>query len=493
MVSELAAATEQSALEAWLGSAHPMVIGEQRRAGGGAALEVISPRDGKVVGKLPVAGPGDVADAVAVARRTYDEGTWASTPVPRRQDILRRFARLVEDRGDVLAGLEAIDSGKSVAHVRSNDLPVALDALEMSGAAARLRAGEARILGDGATIEHQLVEPIGVVAEILPWNGPIWTGVQQIAGIVASGSTAVLKPSEHGAMPLAYLVDLLEEAGLPPGVINVVYGGPETGAALVGDGRLDLISLTGGTRTGAAVMRAAAPNVTRLSLELGGKNPCIVLRDADLDGAAFWGSIGAFSNAGQICVSASRFLVEDSVFDRFVDRLVERANATVVGDPLDPASQVGCLVNEAAATRVWRYIESGHGGSVVAGGERYTDPIRAKGAFVPPTVIADVASDSDLACDEVFGPVAAVIRVRDVDHAVELANSSAYGLSAGVFTRDLASAWSVGRRLRAGEVYVNRWFSPGVLEAPVEGQKRSGFGAAGTAKYQHTKTLIFGT
>jgi acyl-CoA reductase-like NAD-dependent aldehyde dehydrogenase len=493
MVTEVPLAPDTAALDAWLASPHPLVIGGERRVAGVADFQVISPRDGRVVGVLPVAGPGDVADAVAAARRTFDEGAWPSTPIPRRQDVLRRFARLVEDRADVLAGLEAIDSGKSLAHTRSNDLPVALDALETAGIAARLRAGDARVLGDGLTIEHQLVEPIGVVAEILPWNGPIWTGVQQIAGIVASGSTAVLKPSEHGAMPLAYMVDLLEEAGLPPGVINVVYGGPETGAALVGDGRLDLISLTGGTRTGAAVMQAAAPNVTRLSLELGGKNPCIVLRDADLDAAAFWGSIGAFSNSGQICVSASRFLVEDAVFDQFVDRLVDRANATVVGDPLDPDSQVGCLVNEVAASRVWRYIESEHGGTVVAGGQRYTDPVRARGAFVPPTVIADVSSDSDLACDEVFGPVAAVIRVRDVDHAVELANSSAYGLSAGVFTRDLASAWSVGRRLRAGEVYVNRWFSPGVLEAPVEGQKRSGFGAAGAAKYQHTKTLIFGT
>jgi acyl-CoA reductase-like NAD-dependent aldehyde dehydrogenase len=478
-------------IRTWLGEDHPLVIGGERRPSRSASMPVISPRDGASIGELPIAEATDVRDAVEAARRTHDGG-WPATPVGRRQEILRRFARAIEDRADFLAGLEAIDSGKAVRHVRSNDIPIALDALDLAVAAVRLRAGDSRVLSDGATIEHQVIESVGVVAEILPWNGPIWTGVQQIAGIVASGSTAVLKPSEHGAMPLAYLVDLLEEAGLPPGVINVVYGGPSVGEQLVSDDRLDLVSLTGGTRTGAAVMRAAAPNVTRLSLELGGKNPCIVLGDADLDAAAMWGSIGAFSNAGQICVSASRFLVVESVFDDFVERLAERANSIVVGDPLDPDSEVGCLVNDEAAARVWRYVDGEHGGTTVAGGVRYIDPVRSRGAFVPPTVIAGVASDSDLACDEVFGPVAAVLRVRDLDHAVELANSSAYGLSAGVFTRDLSAAWSVGRRLRAGEVYVNRWFSPGVIEAPVEGQKRSGFGVAGAAKYQHTKTLIFG-
>lgn len=478
-------------LRTWLDRDHGMVIGGERRLeGGGGRIDVVSPRDGQTVASLPGAGPSDVADAVSAARAASD-GDWPSTPVARRQEILRSFAALIRDHADVLAGLEAIDSGKAVAHVRSNDLPVALDALEVFGSMARLRSGEARVLADGQTVEHQLVEPVGVVAEILPWNGPIWTGVQQIAGIVAAGSTAVLKPSEHGAMPLVYLMDLLHEAGLPPGVINMVHGGPDVGARLVADPRLDLISLTGGTRTGAAVMQAAAANVTRVSLELGGKNPMLVLADADLDAAATWGAIGAFSNAGQICVSASRFLVIESVVEEFVERLAARARSTVVGDPLDPASQVGSLVNSAAADRAWRYIEGGHDGRIVAGGRPYTDRIRAGGAFVPPTVIADVDPNSELACDEVFGPIAAVIPVRDADHAIALANSSAYGLSAGVFTRDIGAAWSVSRRLRSGEVYINRWFSPGVLEAPVEGQKRSGFGAAGAAKYQHVKSLFF--
>lgn len=475
----------------WLARDHAMVIGTERRVeGGGGCLDVISPRDGAVVTSLPVAGPSDVADAVHAARNAFD-GDWPWTPIGRRQEILRSFASLVEDRGDVLARIEAIDSGKAVNHVRTNDLPVALDSLEVFGAMARLRAGDARVLADGATIEHQVVEPVGVVAEILPWNGPIWTGVQQIAGIVAAGSTAVLKPSEYGAMPLVYLMDLLLEAGLPPGVINMIYGGPETGASLVSDPRLDLISLTGGTRTGAAIMQAASSNVTRISLELGGKNPAIILGDADIEAAAAWGAIGAFSNSGQICVSASRFLVVEPVYDEFIERLAERARATVVGDPLDSDSHVGSLVDVAAADRAWRYIDGGHDGRIVAGGRPYTDPVRGGGAYVPPTVIADVAPDSELACDEVFGPIAAVIRVRDVDHAVALANDSAYGLSAGVFTRDIATAWSVSRRLRSGEVYINRWFSPGVLEAPVEGQKRSGFGASGASKYQHVKTLFF--
>jgi acyl-CoA reductase-like NAD-dependent aldehyde dehydrogenase len=461
-------------------------------AGDGATSDVISPRDGSVIARLAESGAVDVDGALAAARRAAD-GPWRFSSPRERAALLLRLGELIEAAGDELAGIEALDSGKPVGHVRTNDLPIALESIEFFAAQARTAQAPAYALADADGIHHPLVDPIGVVAELLPWNGPIWTGVQRLAAIVATGSTVVLKPSELGALPIARLAELTVEAGFPAGVVNVVYGGPQTGEALVVDPRVDLVSLTGGTRTGARVMELAARSIKQLSLELGGKNPFIVLADADVDQAAFWARLGGFANAGQICISASRFLVAREVYDEFVEKFAAQAAEVNVGDPLDGGSDVGTVITSTAADRVWDYVErTKQVGRLVAGGERFGgDDARAHGAFVPPTIFADVPATADAMRDEIFGPLGVVTPIDGLQHAVELANDSVYGLSAGVFTRDLDAAWTLSRALRAGEVYVNRWFSPGVLEAPVEGYNRSGVGRGGPQKYQRVKHVFF--
>jgi acyl-CoA reductase-like NAD-dependent aldehyde dehydrogenase len=253
-----------------------------------------------------------------------------------------------------------------------------------------------------------------------------------------------------------------------------------------------MISLTGGIDTGSRILERAAPTVKRVSLELGGKNPNVVFADADLDQATFWSALGAFGNTGQICVCGSRILIERPIYDEFVGRLTAAAEGFVVGDPLEPATQLGPVIAASHGAKVWQYIEVGRSeGQIVTGGAPYADPLRSAGAYIPPTIIADVAPSCRVATEEIFGPVVALMPFDTLDEAVAIANSTSYGLSAGLFTRDLDRAWTMARRLDAGQVYVNQWFSPGVLEAPGHGFKRSGYGGVGIEKYSQAKQVFF--
>ena len=475
-----------------LRASYPLLIdGVFREGEDGRTTEVVSPRDGAVITRVVEPTAGDISQAVAAARRAAD-GSWRWSNPRDRARLLLDWAALISAHADELALLEAIDTGKPIKHVRTNDLPVALESLAFFAAQTRDATGLTFPLADADAIHHPLADPVGVVVELLPWNGPIWTGVQRVAGAIATGNAVIAKPSELGAVVFVRLVELLIEAGLPAGVVNIVYGGPEVGETLVTDPRVDLISLTGGTRTGSRVLELAARSIKKVSLELGGKNPFVVLGDADVALAAMWANLGAFANAGQICISASRFLVEEKVYDEFVDLFQANAAKLRVGDPLDDESDVGTVISADAAERIWTVIDEASGVStLVSGGVRYKDELRSAGAFVPPTIFADVPRNASVVNEEVFGPVAAIYPVKDVADAIAMANESRYGLSAGVFTRDLDNAWSLARGIRAGEIYVNRWFSPGVLEAPVEGFKQSGVGRAGISKYLQPKNVFF--
>ena len=472
---------------------YPLLIaGRLVSSASGRTFNAVSPRDDEVVARIFEADAADVDAAVAAARAAVDGGPWGTAAPKDRAAALRRIADIIERHADELAYLEAVDAGKPITAVHHSDLAISLDALEFfAGRALSLRA-TAATMPDNAEIHHQILEPMGIVAEILPWNGPLWTGVQRMAAILAAGNAAIVKPAQLASLTFMRLAQLLLEADLPAGALSVLAGpGSTVGEALVEDPRVDLISLTGGIESGARVLAHAAPGIKRVSLELGGKNPNIVFADADFELAAMWTAIGAFSNTGQVCVCGSRVLVERPIYERFVDELVARAEALRVGDPLDPTTELGPVIGRDHAAKVWRYIEIGAAESrLVTGGRAYTDPVRSRGCFIPPTIFAEASPACRTAREEIFGPVLTVIPFDTVDEALEIANGTSYGLASGVFTQNLDRAWRVSRSLKAGQVYVNHWFAP-VLEAPSQGYKQSGYGSAGMEKYMQAKNVFF--
>ena len=472
---------------------YPLLIdGRLMPAASGLTFPAISPRDDRVVAQIAEATAQDVDAAVRTARSAAD-GAWGRTTPKDRAAALGRIARIVESHADELAFLEAIDQGTPISTALHGDIGMSLDSLAFFAGRALSLSGAAAVLADGSGIHHELLEPLGVVVEILPWNGPLWTGVQRLAAILAAGNAAIVKPAQLASLAFMRLAQLLLEADLPPGAVGVLSGpGSSVGQALVRDPRVDLVSLTGGIETGIQVLSQAAATVKRVSLELGGKNPNIVFADADFDLAAMWTTIGAFSNTGQICVCGSRALVERPIYGRFVEELTQRAQALNVGDPLDPTTELGPVIGREHAAKIWSYIELGAGESrLVTGGQPYTDPERSAGCYIPPTIFADATPACRTAREEIFGPVLTVMPFDSEDEALSIANDTSYGLASGVFTRDLDRAWRVSRRLQAGQVYVNQWFGP-VLEAPSQGYRQSGYGAVGLEKYLHGKNVYFG-
>jgi acyl-CoA reductase-like NAD-dependent aldehyde dehydrogenase len=470
-----------------------LIAGRLVSARDGAVFASISPRDNEPIATIAQAGAADVADAVAAARTAFDEGPWGRTTAKDRAAALLRIADLIERHSDELAFLESVDAGKPISSVHYSDLAISLDSLRFFGGRARVSRGAAAEMPDAAVIHHEFLEPLGVVAEILPWNGPLWTGIQRLAAILAAGNAAIVKPAQMASLTFMRVAELLLEADLPPGAVNVLAGpGGVVGDALVAHAGVDIVSLTGGIETGSRVLAQAASQVKRISLELGGKNPNVVFADADLDTAVFWSALGAFGNTGQICVCGSRILVERPFVERFTAALVARAEALKVGEPLDPETELGPVIAASHGAKVWDYIEIGkREATLAAGGVPYTDELRARGAYIPPTVFVDATATCRIAREEIFGPVVAIVPFDTEAEALAVANDTTYGLSAGLFTRDMDRAWRVARALKAGQVYVNQWFSPGVLETPSHGYRQSGYGGVGIEKYQQSKNVFF--
>jgi acyl-CoA reductase-like NAD-dependent aldehyde dehydrogenase len=495
--TNLSSTTETSAASTWEGrfelraSYGHFIGGQEVDSINGASREATSPRDGAPIADIAWGSAEDVDAAVAAAKAAF-AGEWRRVSAKDRSDLLLDFAAALTDAHDELAYLESIDNGKTIAAMTSTDMAVGLDAVKYFAAAARTLESRSAQMPDATIVHHELLEPYGVVAELLPWNGPIWTGLSRLSAIIAAGNTAVLKPSEvAGAPVLLRVCELATEAGFPAGVVNLVNGDGVVGEALVRHPDVGFVSLTGGTNTGARVLAAAAASITPVSLELGGKNPNLVFADGDLDQAIMWSGIGAFSNSGQICVAGSRVLVEEKVLDRFVEGVTRHAQGLAVGDPFDPATEIGPVVSEKHAEGVWASIETARGeGSIATGGEAYEGQWSHR-TFIPPTVVVDLPADSATATKEIFGPVLAVIPFRTEAEAVAIANATNYGLSCGVFTRDVDRAWRVASALDSGEVYVNRWFTPGVHEAPAAGHDQSGLGEVGLRKYLQSKNLFF--
>jgi acyl-CoA reductase-like NAD-dependent aldehyde dehydrogenase len=474
-----------------------LVGGEERRDG--ELRPVTDPSTGEVHAHWAVATAAEVDAAIDAARRSFDGGEWRRMAPSRRAEVLEAAAAAIRADTPRLAALEAATTGKAVGGAVVYDLYEAAVAFAHAGGVGRDLHGDVRraafppdlLPGGGPDLlTMRLREPVGVVAELLPWNGPLMTGSQRIAAALAAGCSVVAKPPEEAVVTVVELARILERCGLPPGTLNVVLGPGETvGDQLVRDPRVDLVSLTGGVETGVRVMAAAAANVTPVHLELGGKAPVIVFPDADLDQAADWAMMAAFVNMGEVCVAGSRLLAHADIYDDVVTAVAERSSGLPIGDALDPATFIGPLVDEAHAARVRGFLEravTGDGAEVVGGG---TVPPGARSTYVAPTVVGRVAPGSELEQTEVFGPVLAATPFTDEDDAVRIANGTRYGLNATVFTRDVERAFRLADRLDCGEVNVNCHFAPDMNGGRGEPRRMSGASRTGIEAYTALKAV----
>lgn len=463
----------QEELAGGSGERHNLLIGGQRvPAASGKYFATLNPATEQVIAQVAEAGVEDVDRAVRSARTAFD-GAWGRMRAAGRGQLLFRFADVIRQHQDELIELESLNSGKPVSAIRRQDLPAVLDTLRYyAGWADKINGQVIPARTDALT--YTVREPLGVVGAIVPWNFPLMIGMWKIAPALACGCTVVLKPAEVTPLTALRLGELALLAGLPPGVLNVVPGfGGIAGAALVNHPDVDKVTFTGSPAVGREILRGAAGNLKRVTLELGGKSANIIFPDADLDAAVKAAASGIFFNSGQVCSAGSRILAHADVYEDVVRRLAKRAERIRLGDPRDSATTMGPLVSKAQMNRVLEYIAigRGEGARVVTGGARHA----ATGYFVSPTVFADVQPEMRISQEEIFGPVAAVIRFEDEDDALRIANGTRYSLAAGVWTANIGRVHRLGRRLKAGTVWVNT-FGPTDVRLPWGGARDSGFG-----------------
>ncbi|PKP70583.1 MAG: betaine-aldehyde dehydrogenase [Alphaproteobacteria bacterium HGW-Alphaproteobacteria-4] len=455
----------------------------------GEKFDVIYPGTGQVIARLHAATPAVIEAALASAARA--QGAWAALRPVERGRILHRAAAIIRARGAALARLETLDTGKPLQETLVADWPSGADALEYYAGLAPTVTGETIPLG--RDFVYTLREPLGVCVGIGAWNYPSQIACWKAAPALALGNAMVFKPSEVTPLGALQLAAILVEAGLPPGLFNVVQGMGAVGAALVADARVAKVSLTGSVATGARVYAAAAAGMKAVTMELGGKSPLIVFDDASLEDAVGAAMLGNFYSSGQVCSNGTRVFVQSGIKARFLERLSARVAGIVAGDPLDPATQFGPLVSAAQHAKVLGYIDRARaeGARLICGG----GPGNAGPLFVQPTVFADVADAMEIAREEVFGPVMAVLDFETEAEAVTRANASPYGLAAGVFTADMARAHRVIGALQAGTTWINAYnLTP--VEAPFGGVKGSGIGRengrAAVEHYSRVKSVYVG-
>ncbi len=468
------------------------IDGQWVDADSGETFETVNPFTGKPWATAPLAGAADVRKAVDAARRALS-GPWASMSAAHRGSLIRRLAELIEPHADELARIETTDNGKVIRETRG----------QMAGLPATYEffAGAAdKIFGDTISapqtnfFTYTRREPIGVVAAILPWNSPLYLLASKLAPALAAGCTFVAKPAEQTPTSTLEFAKLVEQAGFPAGVFNVVTGAGETGAALTAEPGVDKVTFTGSTATGIAVMKSAADHIADVTLELGGKSPNIIFPDADIDAAVNGVMAGIFAATGQTCIAGSRLLVHESIREEVVERLARRAPEIKMGDPLQMDTEMGPIAFAEQLDKVSFYVDLGvsEGATVVCGGQRPADPALADGFFFEPTILTGVNNSMRVAREEIFGPVLSVIPFSSEDEAVRLGNDTSYGLAAAVWTKDVQRAHRIAHRLKAGTIWINSYR---VLanNVPYGGFGQSGIGREngieGLNAYLQTKSI----
>ncbi len=457
----------------------------------GKTFETINPATSEVIANVAEADKADVDKAVAAARKAFESGPWSKMPAAERGHLLYKLADLIEANKQELAQLETLDNGKPISDSLNADLPLTIACYRYYAGWADKIEGKTIPIG-GPFFCYTRHEPVGVCGQIIPWNFPLLMQSWKLGPALACGCTVVMKPAEQTPLTALRVGELIQEAGFPPGVVNLLPGfGPTAGQAIARHKDIDKVAFTGSTEVGHLIMEAAAQsNLKRVTLELGGKSPNIVFADSDIEAAVEGAYFGLFFNQGQCCCAGSRLFVEQSIHDQFVEKILSKTKARKVGDPFDPATEQGPQVSEEQFEKVMGFIDSGRrdGAKLLCGGGRVGD----RGYFIEPTVFDQVGDEMQIAQDEIFGPVLSVIPFKDIDDVIRRANNTCYGLAAAVWTRDISKAHAIANRVRAGTVWVN-CYDVFDAAAPFGGFKQSGIGRElgeyGLANYTEVKTV----
>jgi aldehyde dehydrogenase (NAD+) len=450
-----------------------LIDNEWCEAQSGKRFAVFNPATEQQLTEVAEGDAADVHRAVLAARRAFEGGPWKKMSARERGRILNRVVLLLEKHKEEFAELETLNNGKPISETRNADLPLSIETFEYYAGLADKIHGDT-IPVNGNFFNYTLREPAGVVGQIIPWNFPLLMAAWKLGPALATGCTVVLKPAEQTPLTALKLGELLIEAGLPAGVVNIVPGyGPTAGAALANHPEVDKIAFTGSTEVGKTVMQIAASNLKRVSLELGGKAPNIVFADSDIDAAVNGAMRGIFFNQGEVCCAGSRLFLEEKIHDEFISKLKNRVEKMIVGNPLDPKTQMGAQVSEEQFKKILSFIETGkkEGVKVVTGGV----PAHPKGYFIKPTILEGVNNRMIVAREEIFGPVVCAIPFKDHNDLKLQANDTVYGLSAGIWTRDIGKAHRLAKEIKAGTIWVN-CYNCFDAASPFGGFKQSGFG-----------------
>jgi len=474
-VETAARGAKQSAVLEFLKSGPKKLLigGKWVAARSGKTFETVNPANEEVLALVAEADKADVDEAVPAARKAFEEGKWPKLGPHQRARFLFKIAEAIDGHADEFAELESLDNGKPLSQARAIDIPAAAETFRYYGGWCSKIYGETNP-SDPAMFNYTLREPVGVCGQIIPWNFPLLMAAWKVAPALACGNTTLLKPAEQTPLTAIRLGELICEIGLPDGVFNLLTGfGPGAGSSIAEHPDIDKVAFTGSAEVGRLILHASEVNLKKVSLELGGKSPNIIFPDAEMEAAVPNAMMGVFYNSGQVCAAGTRIFVQRDVYDQFVEQLTKYTQGMTMGDPLDPKTKMGPLVSKEQFDKVKGYLDIGkkEGAKITIGGEA----AGGKGYYVKPTIFVDVNNDMRIACEEIFGPVAATIPFKDENDAVFQGNNTNYGLAAAVWTRDVGRAHKVARALKAGTVWINCYGTVDPI-SPFGGYKQSGFG-----------------